>query len=527
MRWLTLNNENHLKSKRLSITIPSIRSKNVYLIGIGGTGMSSLARLLLKKGYTVYGSDLYASPTTEALERLGARITNKQDGKLVDPDTEMVVISAAISEDNPDLKAARSSRLKVVKYSQLLGSLMEEKKGIAISGTHGKTTTTSMVSTVLKYAGMDPSFVIGGDVPEIGGGACCGNGSFFVAEACEYDRSFLSYAPYIGVITNIEEDHLDYYKDIDDIISAFTEFAASIPEDGLLVVNSNDNNIKKAIRGARCNVETYSINDPYANWTARRLGSDNTFEVFHNCGSFGRFRLRSPGVHNVMNALATIATCTFAGVKRQSIRKGLASFNGALRRFQIIGSVNNITVIDDYGHHPTEIRATLSAARERFPESKIWCVFQPHQYCRTRTLLKDFARAFDNADKVVLTDIYSARDKEEDKAAVNSLILANEVKLQGVDAMYVSSVNDVPDFLCSRLRARDIVITMGAGDIGNVSYSMVSRLNALYSTVQDKLQLDNKTEFEDTRPTLKEKVGREVLYPFFEGVKDGILQPAI
>jgi UDP-N-acetylmuramate--alanine ligase len=416
------------------------------------------------------------SPTTVALEELGARISNKQDGKWVNPETELVVISAAITEDNPDLRAARNSSLKVVKYSQFLGSLMKEKKGIAISGTHGKTTTTSMVSTVLKYAGMDPSFVIGGVVPEIGGSSCFGKGSFFVAEACEYDRAFLHLSPHIGVINNIEEDHLDYYKDIEDIVSTFAEFAASIPEDGFLVVNNRDENVRKAIKGVRCNIETYAMDDPFANWTATRLGRSNAFEVFHNGSSMGEFSLRIPGVHNIMNALATIATCTSAGVEMQSIKEGLGVFNGTQRRFQIIGSVNGITVIDDYGHHPTAIRATLRAARERYPDRRIWCIFQPHQHCRTRLFLKEFARSFGDADRVVLTDIFSARDNEEDKAAVNSCILANEVRSQGVDAMYTSNLDDVPDLLCGNLRPNDIVMTMGAGDIWKVSYRLISKL---------------------------------------------------
>lgn len=476
MRLVTLDDNNLPTSKQLSITIPSYYAKSVYLIGIGGTGMSALAKLLLTKGYMVSGSDLQPSPATVALEKLGARITNKQDGKWMNPETELVVISASIADDNPDLRAALSSSLKVVKYSQILGSLMKEKKGIAISGTHGKTTTTSMVSTILKHAGMDPSFVIGGIVSEIGGSSCCGKGNFFVAEACEYDRSFLYLSPYIGAITNIEEDHLDYYGNIENIVSAFAEFAASIPEDGLLVVNSRDNNIKKAIEGVRCNIETYSTDDPLANWTATRLGMDNTFEVFHNGCSFGEFRLRIPGVHNIMNALAAIATCTFAGVEMQSIREGLAIFNGAQRRFQIIGSVNGITVVDDYGHHPTEIRATLRAARERFPDRRIWCVFQPHQYSRTRRLLKDFACAFDDADKVVLTDIYSARDSDEDKAVVNAYTLAKEVHLQGDDVLYVPRADDVADILSCALRPNDVVITMGAGDIWKASYSLISKL---------------------------------------------------
>ncbi|MGR3310900.1 MAG: UDP-N-acetylmuramate--L-alanine ligase [Candidatus Brocadiales bacterium] len=531
MRLATLDSlsqagKNLSPSKQLSITIPSfpcsgrseLNGKNVYLIGIGGTGMSALASLLLTKGYKVSGSELQPSSTTAALEKLGARITDKQDGKWVNPETELVVFSAAITEDNPDLKAARSSSLEVVKYSQFLGSLMKGKNGIAISGTHGKTTTASMVSTVLKYAGMDPSFVIGGVVPEIGGCSYNGKGNFFVAEACEYDRSFLSFSPYIGVITNVEEEHLDYYKDIEDIISAFAEFAASIPEDGLLVVNSQDNNIKKAIKGARCNIQTYSADDHLANWTATRLQGDNSFEVFHNGSSFGEFRLRIPGVYNIMNALATIAICTFAGVEMQSIRKGLATFNGAQRRFQIIGSVNGITVVDDYGHHPTEIRATLRAAREMFPEGRIWCIFQPHQYNRTRILLKDFAHSFDDADKVILTDIYPVRDNEEDKAAVNSYTLANKVRLQGVDALYIPRLNDVVDILFCNFRPNDVVVTMGAGDIWKVSYSLISRLREQYSASQDRLR----QEFAFHPDTVSKGVSDEV--EANNGISQTILQ---
>jgi UDP-N-acetylmuramate--alanine ligase len=455
-----------------------MRGNCVYFIGIGGIGMSAVARILLNDGYVVAGSDIQPSSLTSTLEKMGARINTRQDGSFMTSDTDMVVISAAISEDNPDLKTARKMGIKVVKYSQILGSLMKEKRGIAISGTHGKTTTSAMISSVLKTAGLDPTFVIGGEVPDIGGNAHLGKGDLFVAEACEYDRSFLNLVPQVGVITNIEEDHLDYYENIEKIINAFGDFASLVSKEGLLVVNNHDKNIFLAMQRANCKVETYSL-DSTSDWCGKVLSlgnGTNRFSIFRKNTFFDDFTLKIPGSHNILNALAATAVCTFIGVDKNSIKSALSSFRGANRRFQIIGVKNNITVIDDYAHHPTEIRVTLRAARELYPEKKIWCVFQPHQYSRTRHLLRGFARSFQNADKVIFADIYSARDNDYEKTTMNSSRLFEETRNAGVDVQYIPQLRDIVNALSLGVKPDDVIITMGAGDVWKVAYDLVAKL---------------------------------------------------
>ncbi|MCC6325338.1 MAG: UDP-N-acetylmuramate--L-alanine ligase [Candidatus Brocadia sp.] len=453
------------------------RGHCVYFIGIGGIGMSAVARILIHEGCIVAGSDLRTSSLTSTLEEMGAKINTKQDGSFMSSETDMVVVSASISEDNLDLKTARKMGIKVVKYSQILGSLMKEKRGIAISGTHGKTTTSAMISTILKTAGLDPTFVIGGEVPDIGGNAHLGKGNLFVAEACEYDRSFLNLTPQVGVITNIEEDHLDYYGNIETIVHAFGDFASSISKEGLLVVNDNDNNIAAAVQKANCKVETYSLSNA-SDWYGEVLSGGSglkRFRVLHNGKLFDEISLKIPGSHNVLNALAATAVCTFIGVDKDSIKNALSLFHGANRRFQIIGARNGITVIDDYAHHPTEIRVTLRAARELYPEKRIWCVFQPHQYSRTRHLLKEFSRSFQNANRVILADIYATRDNDYEKTAMNAMKLYEETRNTGMDIQYIPQLSDIVNVLYSGVRPGDIVMTMGAGDVWKVAYDLVSR----------------------------------------------------
>ena len=468
----------HTASLDIQFNYRPLRGHCVYFIGIGGIGMSAVAHILLNEGCVVAGSDTRPSSLTSTLEKMGARITTRQDGSFMTLNTDMVVISAAISEDNPDLKIARKMGIKVVKYSQVLGSLMKEKRGIAISGTHGKTTTSAMISCVLKTAGLDPTFVIGGEVPDIGGNAHLGKGDLFVAEACEYDRSFLNLVPQVGVITNIEEDHLDYYENIEKIVSAFGDFASLISKEGLLVVNNHDKNILLAMQKANCKVETYSLGSA-SDWYAKVLSSGNgknRFSIYRKNTYFDDFTLKIPGSHNILNALAATAVCTFIGVDKDSIKAALGSFGGANRRFQIIGVKNNITVIDDYAHHPTEIRVTLKAARELYPGKKIWCVFQPHQYSRTRHLLRGFAKSFQDANKVLFADIYAARDNDYEKTTMNSMRLYEETRNAGVDVQYIPQLGDIVNVLSLQVKPGDVVITMGAGDVWKVAYDLVAKL---------------------------------------------------
>lgn len=441
--------------------------------------MSAVANILMNQGCTVAGSDIQMSSLTLNLEKMGAKINTKQDGSFMKSETDMVVVSAAIRENNPDLKAARKMGIKIVKYAQILGSLMKDKCGIAISGTHGKTTTTSMVSSILKTAGLDPSYVIGGEVPDIGGNAHLGKGNLFVAEACEYDGSFLNLSPQIGVITNIEEDHLDYYNSIENIISAFSNFVSLISKEGLLVVNNHDNNIARAIQRAACKVETYSL-DKSSDWRGELLSSGagkNQFRIFKKDTFFDDFTLKIPGSHNVLNALAATAVCSSIGVDKNTIKTALASFCGANRRFQIIGVKNTITIIDDYAHHPTEIRVTLKAARDLYPHNKIWCVFQPHQHSRTRHFTKEFAKSFQHADTVILSHIYASRDTDSEITENNSINLYEETIKTGIDVQYISQLHDIVNTLSLQTKPGDIVITMGAGNVWKVAYDLFSKLD--------------------------------------------------
>jgi len=497
----------------------SDQGKYVYFIGIGGAGMSAIAKILINEGYIVSGSDMECSPVTYELGELGVRINTKQDGEYLEPDTNLVITSAAINESNPDLKKARSLGLKVVKYSEFLGSLMKRKYGIAISGTHGKTTTTAMISTILQKTGHEPTFVIGGNVTEIGGNSCIGKGSHFVAEACEFDRTFLNLTPQIGVITNIEEDHLDYYKDLDGITEAFTEFVSLIPEDGLLVVNNDDTNIRKVIKGAKCKVESYSIatisdvlnkaiparkrglqtysdevpiaDESYervncesdAKWLAVVTYSDKNvshFSVFKKGEYFADFCLKTPGLHNVSNALAAISVCNYIGLNGKTVKKALASFNGVSRRFQTISSKNGITIIDDFAHHPTAIKATLTTARAIYPSQRIWCVFQPHQHNRTKLLLREFALALTLADKVIIADIYAARDSDREKASVSSLDLKCELQAIGGDVECAKNNSEIINNLRLSVKEDDVIMILGAGDIWKIAHGLKDILESEY-----------------------------------------------
>ncbi|MEE8190370.1 MAG: UDP-N-acetylmuramate--L-alanine ligase [Candidatus Scalindua sediminis] len=517
------NKMNHKHHPNL-IDCSNMQGKSVYFIGIGGVGMSAIAKILIDEGCFVSGSDLECSPITHNLEKLGAKINTNQDGKSIDQYTNLVIISAAIKENNPDLMKAKMLGLKVVKYSEFLGSLMSNKRGIAVSGTHGKTTTGAMISTILKKTGCEPTFVIGGDVEGIGGGSCVGKGNLFVAEACEYDRTFLNLSPQIGVITNIDEDHLDCYKDINGVTNAFSEFASLIPEDGLLVVNSNDENIREAIKSARCRVEKYSVimasskhlpdyvvragkasmlKSALLNTASKPLvdashssacyyESDTTwlavvhyfdkemslFSVFNEGKYFGEFSLKMPGFHNVSNALAAISVCSCVGLNEEVIKKALVSFKGVRRRFQTISSKDGITIIDDYAHHPTEIRMTLETAKLVYPSKRLWCIFQPHQYNRTRHLLEEFAKALTLADKVIITDIYAARDSDIDRASVRSLNLVHELLKMGSDVKYIEGFSEIVSYLHLDVKRDDVVLIMGAGDIWKIAYELENNLEA-------------------------------------------------
>lgn len=449
---------------------------SIHFIGIGGISMSGLAEILLTEGFRISGSDNKASELTEHLEKLGAQIQIGQKASNIPADCELVVYTAAIHPDNPEFAAAKKRGIPMLSRAELLGELMANyKTAIAVSGTHGKTTTTSMISTILLEAQADPTISVGGMLQTIGGNIRVGHSETFLTEACEYTNSFLHFFPTIGIILNIEEDHLDFFRDLEDIRHSFRKFAQLIPDDGLLIINSDIERYEEITRDLSCRVITFGSSEE-SDYRACDISYDTlaraSFELV-NAGKKGPvFHLGVPGEHNVSNALAAIALSDALHIPAEAIQKGLLAFTGTDRRFQYKGEKNGFTIIDDYAHHPTEIRATLEAAAH-YPHREIWCVFQPHTYTRTKSFLKDFAQALSLADHVVLADIYAAR--ETDTLGISSQTLADELEKLGTDVHYFPSFEEIETFLLKNCFHGDLCITMGAGDVVNIGENLLNR----------------------------------------------------
>jgi UDP-N-acetylmuramate--alanine ligase len=431
----------------------------IHFIGIGGIGMSGLAKILTVRGDAVSGSDQVACTFPGA--KLGHDAANVPEG------VELVVRSAAVKDDNPEVIEARRRMVPVIKYAEMLGRLSKDKATIAISGCHGKTTTTSMIAYVLSRAGFEPSYVCGGIISQLGSNAAPGAGKHLVVEACEYDRSFLNLSPACAVVTNIEEDHLDYYKDITEILGAFRDFAAKATGP---VIASADNVHSAALLGElKGKGEGFSI-EKDADWRARNIEVFDgrwSFDLLKYGRPYGRYTIGVAGQHNVSNALAAIAATTWAGVGQEIIQVAIAEFSGAARRFQKLGEKNGSLVIDDYGHHPTEVQATLRAAKERYPDRKIWCVFQPHQTSRTKFFMKEFGRSFSDADVVLLPEIYEARANGEKK--VSSAELAQAINENGQAALFMPTFDEVVAFLKEKATPDCLILTMGAGNVDQIA----------------------------------------------------------
>ncbi len=457
----------------------AVRNRLIYLVGIGGVGMSAIAKILLGAGYAVAGSDRVASALTDELARLGARVTIGQRAENVPAGAGLVVCSAAIKPGHPELEEARRRRIPVLKYAEVLGRLMRSRRGIAVAGTHGKTTTTAMIAHVLVEAGLDPTMVVGGSAPWLGGTSRVGRSDLMVAEACEYDRSFLNLHPTFAVVTNIEEDHLDYYRDLREIRSAFRCFAALVPPRGRLFTCAEDRGALEALSGLDAPLATYAIDVP-ADWRAVEVsleGGRPHFVVAARGVPVAEARLRIPGRHNVLNALAAIAVAAQAcGVAPERAARALASFEGVERRFQVVYEREGVAVVDDYAHHPTEVRTAIRGARERWPAARIIAIFQPHQHSRTRFLLRDFARALEEADEVVLPDIYFSRDSEADRQAVSARDLVAAVVERGVRARHLPDFDEIAREAAAQARAGDVFLVMGAGDVGRVAWGIRARL---------------------------------------------------
>lgn len=457
----------------------TLSTTGVHLIGIGGSGMAGLAEYLLRRGARVSGSDMVATLHMARLAEHGARITRQQDAPSIPDDVDVVVASAAIPPEHPEIVEARRRGIEIIKYAEMLGRVMAAADGIAISGTHGKSTTSAWLTYVLRQAGLDPSYVIGATVPQLGGGSGAGAGVHFVAEACEYDRSFLNLHAQRAAILNIEEDHLDYYKDIDDIRAAFATFAGQIAASGLLIMH-HDVVRHDVATSARCRVETYGETSA-ATWALSNVRCERgcyTADVHHDGQMYGRIQAGIPGRHNLDNALAVAALAHDCGVPWDRIQSAVASFKGANRRLELRGQVRGVTILDDYAHHPTEIRVTLEAARARYNPKRLWCVFQPHQHSRTRFLLCDFASAFGQADRVVVPRIYFVRDTERDRQAVCAGDLADAICGNGGSARFVPEFGAIVDLLTRELAPGDVVVTMGAGTIWKVADELVQRLGS-------------------------------------------------
>ena len=443
---------------------------NIHCIGIGGIGLSGIAEILLFRGYKVSGSDMNTSEITEKLAAHGAKIYQGHRAENVE-DADLIIYSAAIAEENPEIIRAREKGIPLASRAEVLGLLMDEfPESIAISGTHGKTTTTSMVSLILEDAKYNPTILVGGNLNEIGGNYKVGEGDFFVTEACEYRDSFLELRPEIEVILNIDSDHLDYFKDIDHIVSSFDRFTENVRPGGTIVAYDSNPFVNRVIKD-RPNVVTYGYNQG-STYSIQDVKFEQngmpSFDIHHDGENLGRVTLSVPGEHNILNAGAAFACCHELGVNPGIIIETLSKYRGTQRRFDVLGKTENgVLLVDDYAHHPTEIRATLSAA-QNLPHSRLWCLFQPHTYTRTLALFDEFAEAFEKADILILVDIYAAREKNIHN--ISSKNLADRIKETHPDKeiLYIPDFNELAEKVKNEAKEGDLVITMGAGDIYKV-----------------------------------------------------------
>ena len=449
---------------------------HVHFIGIGGISMSGLAEVLLEENFTVSGSDNKESALTDHLEKAGAQIFYGQKASNIIDGIDVVVYTAAIHKDNEEYQAAVQKGLPMLTRAELLGQLMTNYDiPIAVSGTHGKTTTTSMISHILLAGEMDPTISVGGILKAIGGNIRVGNSEIFVTEACEYTNSFLSFFPKISVILNIDEDHLDFFKDLEDIRNSFHRFAKLLPKDGTLVINGDIDRLDEITGDLDCKIVTYGTN-PSATYHAANVTHDElgeaSFDLVKNGEFVDRISLSVSGDHNVSNALAALAVADLLDVNVSVAKKGLKEFHGTDRRFEYKGETNGVTIIDDYAHHPTEIAATLTAATH-YPHREIWCIFQPHTYTRTYNHLDDFAKVLSEADHVILLDIYASREK--DTGLVSSKDLRDKIEALGGVVTYCPTFNDAEKYAVDNCRKGDMLITMGAGDVYKIGEKLVSK----------------------------------------------------
>ncbi|MBD0381681.1 UDP-N-acetylmuramate--L-alanine ligase [Paenibacillus sedimenti] len=458
------------------------QAEHVHFIGIGGYGMSAIAKVMLEMGYRISGSDLAQQELTEKLKAKGAQVFIGHEAQNVSG-ADLVVYSTALAKDNVEIQAAEDLKIPIIHRSQMLARLMNERKGIAVAGAHGKTTTSSMIALVMENCGLDPTYIIGGEIMNVGSNAKAGKGEFVVAEADESDGTFLQYHPTLALVNNIEADHLENYNgDFENLKKAYAQFLSQVRPGGKAVVCRDDAFLNEMIPQIQSEVITYGIHHD-ADYMASdiTLGDRKvTFTVHHKGTTLGQISLSVPGKHNVYNALATLITCLEAGLSFEQIAEAIQEFRGAKRRFQVLGEVENILVIDDYAHHPTEIQATISAAKAT--GKRIVAVFQPQRYTRTYYLFEQFSRSFEEADEVIITDIYSPAGEKRiegvDSAKLVELIRSNS----NPNVQHIPTRDEVLEYLTQHVRQGDLVLTMGAGDIWKAADGLAKALRAQYGT---------------------------------------------
>ncbi len=454
--------------------IRDFAGRHIHFIGIGGISMSGLAEILLGKGYRVSGSDLKLSGLTARLEDKGAAIYQGHSAQNIEG-ADLVVYTAAIKDDNPELMEAKKQNIPHMDRATLLGQIMETFPfAIGVAGAHGKTTATSMLSIMMNHAELNPTILVGGELDEIGGNVQTGESEYFITEACEYMDSFLKFHPFMAIILNIDEDHLDYFKDISQIYQSFLDYADLVPESGYVIACGDDPLATKLMKKVNCNTISFGIDHP-CDFTAVDITYNSkghsTFSVENNGKILGQFTLRVPGEHNIYNALAAIAACHTMGVSSEKMQEALLSYGGTHRRFEVKGETSNqATIVDDYAHHPTEIKATITAA-QNYPHNRLWCIFQPHTYTRTKKLFKEFTESFDGVDFLILADIYAAREK--DTGDISSKMLADAISQKGINCTYIPEFSRIIDDIRKHSKPGDLIITMGAGNVYEIGDALL------------------------------------------------------
>ena len=447
---------------------------NVHFIGIGGINMSALAEICINKGYKVTGSDMQESHLVNHLRDLGATVHIGQRKENISDDINLVVYTAAISNDNEEFQEAKKKNILMINRAAFLGQIMREyKNSIAVAGTHGKTSTTSMLSTIFDYAETDPTILVGGNLSTIGGNVRIGNSEHFITEACEYVDSFLNFNPLISIVLNIEEDHLDYFSGIEEIKASFNKFGKLLPEEGYFIVNGDNENANDIMYEVEANIIKFgqrADNDAIISEIKYDNDGYAMFNLKYKGINLGSFDLSVYGLHNVYNATAAILAAIVSGLEVDTIKKAIKTYTGVGRRFEKKGNYNGALIIDDYAHHPTEVKAALAAAKT-LKKNKLWVVFQPHTYSRTRALLDEFAEAFYAADKVIITDIYAAREK--DPGDISSKNLVEKLYQNNVDAMYMPTFEEISEFLKENLEEDDLLLTCCAGPVNKVGEALL------------------------------------------------------